>query len=77
MTVDVRCDRVSKRYRVPAARRPGLLARTLRAPRRDFWALRHVSFDVARGEALGIIGPNGAGKSTILKLLSGRISRGK
>src|SRR3989440_12521502 len=35
-----------------------------------FWALRDVSFDVKRGEALGIIGHNGAGKSTILKLLS-------
>ncbi|MBV9405022.1 MAG: ABC transporter ATP-binding protein [Acidobacteriaceae bacterium] len=35
-----------------------------------FWALRDVSFDVERGESLGIIGHNGAGKSTILKLLS-------
>ncbi len=35
------------------------------------WALRDVSFEVARGETLGIIGRNGAGKSTILKLLSG------
>jgi len=37
----------------------------------EFWALQDVSFQVARGETLGIIGHNGAGKSTILKLLSG------
>ncbi len=37
----------------------------------EFEALKHVSFDVARGEVVGLIGYNGAGKSTILKVISG------
>jgi ABC-2 type transport system ATP-binding protein len=36
-----------------------------------FWPLRHVDFDIAPGEAVGVVGRNGTGKSTLLKLIAG------
>src|SRR5215471_853032 len=79
MIHDLCCDRVSKRYRMPPRQSAdGGFTRSLVrsvsalwAPCDEFWAVRNVSFEVARGEAVGIIGRNGAGKSTILKLLTG------
>ena len=48
-----------------------LFDRRKRIKKEDFWALKDVSFNVEKGDVVGIVGANGAGKSTILKVVSG------
>ena len=76
--IDLAFNNVSKKYVVQTDKSAAVSTgnpflrrwRQFRPAVEEFWALRDVSFEIKRGEALGIIGHNGAGKSTILKLLS-------
>ena len=64
---------VTKRYRIHYEKNPSLKETIIHLRRTkfiEFLALNDVSFDVRRGETLGIKGPNGSGKSTMLKLIS-------
>ena len=70
----IKVDHVSKMYKLydkPSDRLKEALGLTRKKKYHEHWALNKVSFDVKKGETIGIIGTNGSGKSTILKIITG------
>lgn len=74
--------RIGKRYELyekPEHRLLQMLCMGKKNFFKEFWALKEISFEIRRGESVGIIGRNGAGKSTLLQIITGTLpaTRGK
>lgn len=72
----IEANNISKKFRIPVEKKTTLFEKITSlfsgsSGYREFWALNNVSFEVEKGEILGIIGPNGGGKTTLLSIVAG------
>lgn len=77
--IAIKAENLGKRYMVHGASAPPTLLSTLgsmfgKRKRKEFWALKNVSFEIPKGQTVGVIGPNGSGKSSLLGLVSKTIT---
>jgi lipopolysaccharide transport system ATP-binding protein len=75
--IAIKIDNLSKCYQLYDKPRDRLLQMLMRGHRqyyREFWALKDISFEIKKGETIGIIGRNGSGKSTLLQLICGTLN---
>jgi lipopolysaccharide transport system ATP-binding protein len=75
--IAIKVENLSKCYQIydrPQDRLKQMVMRGRKQYYRDFWALKDVSFEIKKGETVGIIGRNGSGKSTLLQMICGTLN---
>lgn len=75
--ISIKVENLSKCYHIydkPSDRLLQMLSPVRKQYYKEFWALRDLSFEVKRGESIGILGRNGSGKSTLLQMICGTLN---